>query len=126
MDVSLKHWFLHRFWSKKCTSHFCRETTNENNQFSKWETWIFNAILNQDKALKGIVGNQNWNYVMSAVTLINIESIERFKLLCRFVNLKEMKNKFTKGFKKRKIMKRFKSSASKMKNPRFFSTNIQI
>ena len=27
--------------------HFCRETTNKNNQFSKWETCIFNAILDQ-------------------------------------------------------------------------------
>ena len=46
-DAPLKPSFLHRFWSKKCASHFCRETTNKNNQFSKWETWIFNAILDQ-------------------------------------------------------------------------------
>ena len=39
--------FLHRFWSKKCASHFCRETRNKNIQFSKWETWMFNAILDQ-------------------------------------------------------------------------------
>ena len=25
--------------------HFYSETTNENNQFSKWEIWIFNAIF---------------------------------------------------------------------------------
>ena len=24
--------------------YFCRETTNKKNQFSKWETWIFNEI----------------------------------------------------------------------------------
>ena len=58
------HWHLHFhrfwFWSKKCASHFCRESTNKNNQFSKWKTWIFNAIL--DQALKGIVVNQNIFY----------------------------------------------------------------
>ena len=26
-----------------------RETTNKNNQFLKWETWMFNAILDQTK-----------------------------------------------------------------------------
>ena len=29
------------------------ETTNENNQFSKWETWIFNAILDQTISIEG-------------------------------------------------------------------------
>ena len=29
--------------------YFCSETTNKNNQFSKRETWIFNAILDQTK-----------------------------------------------------------------------------
>ena len=33
----------------KCMSQFCTETTNEKNQFTKWETWIFNAILDQTK-----------------------------------------------------------------------------
>ena len=45
----LKPSFIHRIWSKKCASHFCRETTNKNNQFSKWETWMFKAILDQIK-----------------------------------------------------------------------------
>ena len=44
-------------------SHICRETTNKNYQFSKWETWIFNAILGSDKDLKGIVVNQNIIYI---------------------------------------------------------------
>ena len=48
-DVPLKPSFLHRFWSKKCASTFCREISNKNIQFSKWEIWIFNAILDQTK-----------------------------------------------------------------------------
>ena len=47
--VPLKPSYLHRFWSKKCFSHFCIETTNKKNQLSKCETWIFNAILDQTK-----------------------------------------------------------------------------
>ena len=35
-DVPLKPSFLHRFWKKKCASHFCRETTNKNIKFSKY------------------------------------------------------------------------------------------
>ena len=31
------------------TSHFSKETTNKNIQFKKWETWIFNAMLDQTK-----------------------------------------------------------------------------
>ena len=61
-DVPMKPSFLHRFWSKKCASHFCRETTNKNIQFSKWKhgcnTW-------SDKALKGIVVYQNIIYFFS-------------------------------------------------------------
>ena len=33
-------------------SHFCRETTNKNNQFPKWETWIFNAIFDKTHKTK--------------------------------------------------------------------------
>ena len=44
MKVSKVHRTCH---SINGGSHFCRETTNKNNQFSKWETWMFNAILNQ-------------------------------------------------------------------------------
>ena len=44
MKVSKVHRTCH---SIKGGSHFCRETTNKNNQFSKWETWMFNAMLNQ-------------------------------------------------------------------------------
>ena len=50
-----------------CVSHFCRETTEENYQFSNWETWIFNAILDR-----------------------------KIKLLCRFVNFEKMKKEIYK------------------------------
>ena len=31
--------FINCFWSKKCGSHFCRESTNENTKFSKTKAW---------------------------------------------------------------------------------------
>ena len=70
-------------------SHFCRETKNENNQFSKRETWIFNAILDPTKLWRVLL----WIRIeiMSAVTLnLSIDSI-LIKLLCRLVNFEEMK-----------------------------------
>ena len=39
---------------------FVEKAQNKNNQFSKWKTWIFNAIL--DQTLKGTVVNQNIFY----------------------------------------------------------------
>ena len=68
--------FLHRFWSNWNARlvTFCSETTNENNQFSKWEIWIFNAILDQTKLWRVLL----WFRIeiMSAVTLnLSIDSI---------------------------------------------------
>ena len=31
--------------SKKCASHFCRKTANENEQFYVTKTWIFNSYM---------------------------------------------------------------------------------
>ena len=83
----------------KCMSQFCRETTNETNQFSKCETWIFNAILHQTKLWRLLL----WIRIeiMSAAPLnLSIDSILN-KLLCRFVNFEEMKRKITKWFLKK-------------------------
>ena len=77
-DVPLKPSFLHRFWSKKCASHFCRETTNKNIQFSKWETWVFNA---SDKALKGML----WIsiYLNSFLNLLVLgDRVQMLKMQC--------------------------------------------
>ena len=75
-------------------SHFCRETKNENNQFLKLETWIFNAILDQTKLWRVLL----WIRIeiMSAVNLnLSIDST-LIKLLCRFVNFEEMKKEIYK------------------------------
>ena len=47
------------------------------------------------------------------------------KTLCRFVNFEEMKKEIYKMILK-KVMKIFKSTASKIKNPSFFSTNLRM
>ena len=72
-----------------------------------------------DKAFKGIVVNQNWNYVCSHNLNLSIDSM-LIKLLCGFVNFEEMKKEIYKMIFKKKIMESFKSNASKIKNPRFF------
>ena len=60
---------------------------------------------------------------MSAVSLnLSIDSI-LIKLLCRFVNFKEMKKKEIYKMTLKKIMKTFKSTASKIKTLRFFFLN---
>ena len=94
-----------------------RCTTNESNEFSECKTRLFNAILDQTK----LTGVLLWIRIeiISAVTLnLSIDSI-LIKLLCRFVNFVEMKKKFTKWFLK-KIMRSFKSTASKIKTEFFF------
>jgi len=72
----------------KCMSHFCWETTNENNQFSKWETWILIAKLDQTKL---------WRVLLWI----------RIKIMS--VNFEEKKKEIYKI--KKKIMKRFKRTA---------------
>ena len=45
------------FISKKCASHFRRETSNENKQLKETKTMINNLYLS-DKAFKGTVVNR--------------------------------------------------------------------
>ena len=120
-DVPLKPSYLHRFWSKKCFSHFCRETTNKNDQFSKWKTWIFNSILDQTKLWRVLL----WIRIeiMSAVTLnLSIDSI-LIKLLCRLVNFEEMKKEIYKMIFKKRWWKALKILPPKSRILGFFSTN---
>ena len=61
-------------------SLFCRETTSKNNQFLKWETWIFNTMLDQTKLWRVLL----WIRIeiMSAVTSnLSIDNLST-KLLC--------------------------------------------
>ena len=120
-DVSLKPSYLHRFWSKKCMSHFCRETTNKNDQFSKWETWIFNAILDQAKLSRVLL----WIRIeiMSAVTLYLSNDSILIKLRCRLVNFEKMKKEIYKMIFKKRWWS-FKNTASKIKNPWIFFNKL--
>ena len=55
--TSVRFWqFLHCFWSKKCASHFCRDITNENNQFSKFKIKIYYSSKTAN-VFKGTVVN---------------------------------------------------------------------
>ena len=62
-----------------------------------------------DKAFKGIVVNQNWNYVCSHNLNLSIDSM-LIKLLCGFVNFEEMKKEPQLKFKSKTGTKRSGSS----------------
>ena len=123
-DVPLKPSYLHRFLSKKCFSQFCRETTNKNYPFSKWETWIFNVILDRTKLWRVLL----WIRIkiMSAVTLnLSIDSI-LIKLLCRLVNFEDMKKKIYKMIFKKRWWKGLKILPPKSRILGFFSIIVSI
>ena len=86
------------FLKQEMYVQFCRETTNENNQFSKWETWIFNTTLDHTNLLSVFLLIRI--EIMAAVlSKLSIDSI-LIKVLCRLV--KETKKEIYKMiFKKR-------------------------
>ena len=88
-DVPLNYSFLHRFWSKKFASHFCRETTNKNIHFSKWETWIFNAILDQTKFWRALWIRIYFNSYLFLVWVSTMQSNVECRLHEEDVILKE-------------------------------------
>ena len=84
----------------KNMSHFWEKTTNENNQSSKWETKIFNAILDQTKLWRILLWLWIRVEIMSEVALNLFIDFLLIKLLCRFGNFEVIKKKFTKWIKK--------------------------
>ena len=61
---------------------FAEKAQNKNNQFSKWKTWIFKAIL--DQTLKGTVVNQNIFYFF--LYLLVWVSAMQCNAICRMYN----------------------------------------
>ena len=69
-------------------SHFCREAANKNYQIKKWETWIFNVLLNQTKFIMALL----WITVLFIYFLnflVKI-SVVQYNVECRLEGKKSM------------------------------------